>query len=56
MFFIYMLQSTLDKSLYIGFAPNLKARLEKHNEGLVQSTKGLRPLDLVYCEGYKSRI
>lgn len=55
MFFVYILRSKLDKSFYIGFAPNLKARLEKHNQGAVQSTKNIRPLELIYFEGYKAK-
>lgn len=55
MFYVYLLKSKLDNSNYIGFAPDLKARLLKHNQGLVQSTKNIRPLDLVYFEGYKSK-
>lgn len=55
MFFVYLLRSKLDKSFYIGFAPDIKNRIKKHNEGLVKSTKNLRPLELVYCEIYKSK-
>ena len=55
MFYVYMLKSKKDKSHYIGFAPDLKKRIEKHNQRLVQSTKGLRPLALVYYEAYKSK-
>ncbi len=29
--------------------------MEKHNQGLVTSTKNLRPMDLIYCEIYKSK-
>lgn len=45
MFYVYI----------IGFAPDLKARFIKHNQGLVQSTKNLRPLELIYYEAYKSK-
>ena len=55
MFFVYILKSKLDNSFYIGFAENLKERLEKHNQGLVKSTKNLRPLELIYYEAYKSK-
>ena len=55
MFFVYILQSKNNRSFYIGFAVNLKKRLEKHNEGLVQSTKNIRPMELIYCEIYKSK-
>ena len=55
MFFVYVLQSKKNKSFYIGFAVNLKERLEKHNGGLVRSTKNIRPMELIYCEIYKSK-
>ena len=55
MFFVYVLRSKKDRSFYIGFAQDLKARMEKHNQGLVQSTKNIRPMELMYCEVYKSK-
>ena len=55
MFCVYILRSKKDKSFYIGFAPNLKARLAKHSNGLVKSTKHLLPVELIYCEAYKSK-
>ncbi|MEK7149772.1 MAG: GIY-YIG nuclease family protein [Patescibacteria group bacterium] len=39
MFFVYLLRSEKDKSFYIGFAEDLKARIKKHEMGLVSSTK-----------------
>ena len=56
MFYLYLLKSKKDNSLYLGFAPNLKVRLLKHNQGLVQSTKNLRPWELIYYEAYKSKM
>ncbi|MFA5386232.1 MAG: GIY-YIG nuclease family protein [Candidatus Paceibacterota bacterium] len=55
MFFVYILRSRKDNSFYIGFAPELRKRLEKHNQGLVRSTKNIRPMELIYFEGYKSK-
>ena len=55
MFFVYILQSKKDKSFYIGFAVDIKKRLEEHNQGLVRSTKNIRPIELIYCEIYKSK-
>jgi len=55
MFFVYVLRSNKDKSFYIGFAPKLRERLEKHSLGLVESTKNIRPVELIYFEGYKSK-
>ena len=50
MFYTYVLQSSKDKDFYTGFTKNLKLRFEQHNNGLVESTKNRRPLDLVYYE------
>ena len=55
MFFVYVLKSKKDQSFYIGFASDSKDRLEKHNNGLVQSTKNIYPMELIYCEIYKSK-
>jgi len=55
MFFVYLLQSRKDKGFYIGFAPDLKERLEKHSQGLVKSTKDRQPMSLVYYEAYGSK-
>ena len=55
MFFVCLLRSKLNKSFYIGFAENLRERLEKHNQGLVRSTKNIRPMELIYFESYKSK-
>ena len=55
MFFVYVLQSGKDKGFYIGFAPNLKQRLEKHSQSLVQSTKNRQPMFLIYYEAYRSK-
>lgn len=54
-FHVYLLKSKKDNSFYIGFAENLKERMEKHNQGMVQSTKNLRPIELIYFESYKSK-
>jgi putative endonuclease len=48
--FVYIVRCK-DKSLYIGITPNIKARLEKHNQGLgARYTKGRLPVKLVYTE------
>ena len=55
MFCVYVLKSKKNQSLYIGFAPDLRARIEKHEQGLVKSTKNLRPLALIYYEAYRDK-
>jgi len=52
MFYTYILFSEKDRNLYIGFTPNLRARIAKHNKGFVIATKYRRPLKLIYYEAY----
>ena len=50
-FYVYVLQSELDKYFYTGYTVNLENRLKQHNSGKVRSTKSRKPLKLVYWEG-----
>jgi len=34
----------------VGYTPDLRIRIKKHNKGLVPATKNRRPLRLVYYE------
>ena len=54
MYYVYILMRQKEGKLYIGFTPDLKRRLERHNRGFVLSTKNRRPLKLVYYEVYIS--
>ena len=49
-YYVYVLRSTKDKRLYIGFTNDLKSRLKKHASGRVLSTKGRRYLKLIHYE------
>lgn len=53
MFFVYMLKSKKDSSLYVGYANNLKRRFWEHDSGQCLSTKHKAPFELVYYEAYK---
>ena len=50
-YYTYVLKSNKDGKFYTGYTKNLKLRLEQHGGGLVDSTKGRRPLKLIYFEG-----
>jgi len=54
MFYVYILQSIKDNKLYIGYSSNLKQRLAEHLRGTVTSTKGRRPMVLIYYEAYRA--
>jgi len=53
-YYVYVLQSIKNQSLYIGYTKDLKARLEKHNGGLNISTKANRPWKLIFYEAYRN--
>jgi putative endonuclease len=41
--------------LYIGSSGDLETRIKAHNSGKVRSTKGRRPLILVYYESFLTK-
>ena len=50
-FYNYVLQSLIQENEpYVGYTTDLKERMEKHNQGLVKSTKAYRPWKLIYYE------
>jgi putative endonuclease len=55
MYYVYILTSVADKQLYIGSTPDLRRRLEQHNNGEAQSTYPRRPFVLVYYEAYLTK-
>ena len=55
MFYVYVLISGVDGGFYTGLTGDLKRRVEEHSEGLVETTRDRRPLELVYYEGCNSR-
>ncbi len=55
MYYTYVLQSMKDMKFYTGFTKDLKLRFERHNKGLVESTRNRRPLKLIYYEACLSQ-
>lgn len=55
MYYIYLLKSSKDGKLYIGFTNDLKRRILEHNRGLSKSTNYRGPFKLVYYEAYASK-
>ena len=49
-FYTYVLQSEKDDDIYIEITRDLKQRFDRHQKGLVDSTKNRMPLKLVYYE------
>jgi putative endonuclease len=50
MYFTYILRSKKDRRLYTGSTNDLRRRLSEHNSGIVPSTKGRGPFELIYYE------
>ncbi len=50
MYYIYVIQSSKDKKLYIGHTNNLVKRIREHNEDLVRATRKRKPFKLPYYE------
>jgi putative endonuclease len=44
---VYILESEVDGTLYIGQTQNLASRIEKHNKGFNKSTKAKRPWKII---------
>jgi putative endonuclease len=55
MFYVYILQSLKDKSLYIGYTADLKKRFREHNNGESKATKPFRPYKLIFYESFLNR-
>ena len=54
MYFVYILKSRKDNSLYCGYTKDIGRRVEEHNRGNVNYTNSRKPWDLVYCEAFRS--
>jgi putative endonuclease len=46
MWYVYILRSMKDKNFYVGSTDNIRRRLNEHNSGKVDSTKGRIPFSL----------
>ncbi|HOZ03656.1 MAG TPA: GIY-YIG nuclease family protein [Candidatus Woesebacteria bacterium] len=52
---VYILESSIDESYYIGVTENLKKRLSYHNVGKSNYTSKKRPWRVKYTEEYKTK-
>ena len=55
MYWVYVLKSEVDGSLYIGSSADPDQRLRSHQAGRVRSTKGKRPRKRVFLEEHPDR-
>lgn len=56
MYYVYLLQSQKDNSIYVGYTTDLVTRFKTHNLGHEKSTKDKVPWELIYYESYKDRM
>ncbi|HBQ50891.1 hypothetical protein A3B42_02040 [Candidatus Daviesbacteria bacterium RIFCSPLOWO2_01_FULL_38_10] len=54
MYYVYVLKCA-NSDLYVGYSDNLKKRFIAHTSEKVRSTKGKRPVELIYYEAYKTK-
>jgi putative endonuclease len=54
-YFVYILQSSVGGSFYVGHTSNLEDRLARHNEGRSAYTRAKGPWRLLYQEAFDSR-
>jgi putative endonuclease len=54
-YFVYILVSEKDGRYYYGYTSNLQERLDRHNSGLVRSTKARIPFKIHYFEEFESK-
>ena len=55
MYYVYLIQSKLDHSVYIGFTSDLRKRVKDHNQGKTRSIKHKIPYKLIYYEAYLNK-
>ena len=54
-YFVYLLQSQVDFTFYVGYSNNPDLRLVRHNSGRSRYTSKKRPWKIVYLEKYDTK-
>ena len=55
MYYVYILYSSKSDGFYFGSTPDVKSRLQKHNQGKVLSTKPYIPWKLIWYAGFNDK-
>ncbi len=55
MYYLYVLQSKINKKLYKGSTTDLRKRFTEHNKGKIKSTKSYCPWQLIYYEAHRNK-
>ncbi len=56
MFYTYVIQSLVDKTLYVGMTNNLEDRIKRHNKKIEEYTSRKAPWDLLFYAAFKTRV
>lgn len=54
MYYVYLLQSQVDRTFYIGKTRDIENRLSEHNAGKVYYTSRKMPWEIIYYEAYSN--
>ncbi|KKP67026.1 MAG: Excinuclease ABC subunit C [Candidatus Roizmanbacteria bacterium GW2011_GWA2_35_19] len=55
-YYVYILQSQKNNSLYIGYTSDLKKRFREHNLGESKATKPFIPYKLIFYEAFLNKV
>jgi len=55
MYYVYIIKSKKDQSIYMGYTNDLRRRLQEHNNQENRSTKNKTPWKLIYYEAYQAK-
>ena len=56
MWYVYVLQSLVNKKYYTGYTKDIERRLTEHNSGKTKYTRSTIPFELVYKEIYNTSL
>jgi len=54
-YYVYVLESQKNGSLYIGYTNNLRKRIVEHNRKMSFSTKLFTPWQIIHYEAYRNK-
>lgn len=55
MYYVYVLLSTKNSDMYVGYTIDLRKRFRQHNRGESDATKFNHPWRLIYYEAYRNK-
>jgi putative endonuclease len=53
---VYVIQSEVDASQYVGMSSDPSRRLSEHNSGKVRSTRAKVPWTIIHTESFDTRV